>query len=86
MGINKPIKCGLRKKWEEWMVGGEVIVNGQAREPYRKMVTEWLMDTYNNVPETIGINVWKKMGYGLRVILIWRLLFSSVIVINNDLV
>ena len=31
VGINKPIKCGLHAKWEEWMVDGDGIVNGQAK-------------------------------------------------------
>ena len=39
------------------------IVNGQAKEPYHKMVAEWLMEVYNNIPKTIGINAWKKEGY-----------------------
>ena len=63
VGINKPIKCGLRAKWEERMVDGDGIVNGQAKEPSCKMVADWLMEVYNNIPETIGINAWKKEGY-----------------------
>jgi hypothetical protein len=30
--VNKPIKCGLRDRWEQWMVDGEGIVNGAAKE------------------------------------------------------
>ena len=63
VGINKPIKCGLRVKWEEWMVDGDGIVNGQAKQPSCKMVADWLMQVYNNIPETIGINAWKKEVY-----------------------
>jgi hypothetical protein len=32
VGINKPIKCGLSETWEHWMVDGEGIVDGQAKE------------------------------------------------------
>ena len=63
VGVNKPIKCGLRDRWEQWMVDGEGIVDGQAKEPSRKVVAEWLIDVYENIPETIGRNAWKKEGY-----------------------
>lgn len=63
VGINKPIKCGLRDRWEQWMVDGEGIVDGQAKEPSRKMVAEWLVDVYENIPVTIAMNAWKKEGY-----------------------
>ena len=63
VGVNKPIKCGLRDRWEQWMVDGEGIVDGQAKEPSRKVVAEWLIDVYENIPETIGMNAWKKEGY-----------------------
>jgi hypothetical protein len=44
-------------------VDGDGIVNGQAKEPSRKMVADWLMEVYNNIPETIGINARKKVRY-----------------------
>jgi hypothetical protein len=65
IGINKPIKCGLRDKWELWMVDGEGIVNGKAKEPTGKMVAEWLVDVNENIPETIGMKAWKKEGFEL---------------------
>ena len=45
------------------MVDGDGIVNGQAREPSCKIIADWLMEVYNNIPETIGSNAWKKEGY-----------------------
>jgi hypothetical protein len=33
MGLNKLIKCGMRKKWEDWMLEGDGMVNGVAKEP-----------------------------------------------------
>jgi hypothetical protein len=63
VGINKPIKCGLRRKWEDWMVDGEGIVAGQAKEPSRKLIAEWLVEIYTNIPEGMGQNAWKKRGY-----------------------
>jgi hypothetical protein len=63
VGINKPIKCGLRGKWESWMVNEEGIADGRAKEPSRKMIAEWLVEVYNNIPEEIGRNAWKKREY-----------------------
>jgi hypothetical protein len=36
------------------MIKGEGIVDGKAKELTRKMVAEWLVDIYNNVPKEIG--------------------------------
>ena len=36
---------------------GEGIVDGVAKDPSRKMVAEWLLDVYNNIPEEIGMNI-----------------------------
>jgi hypothetical protein len=63
MGINKSIKTGMREKWEDWMLDGEGIVNGVAMETSRKMVAEWLLDVYKNIPSKIARNSWMKWGY-----------------------
>ena len=63
VGINKPIKTHLREKWEVWMTGGEGIQDGVAKEPSCKVVTEWLVETYTPMPETIGRNVWMNNGF-----------------------
>ena len=47
------------------MVDGEGIVDGVAKEPSLKMVAEWLLDVYNNIPEEIEMNKWKKEGFEL---------------------
>jgi hypothetical protein len=63
IGINKMIKCGMREKWEDWMLEGEGIVNGAAKEPLRKLVAEWLVDVYSNIPGQTVRNAWMKKGY-----------------------
>jgi hypothetical protein len=40
------------------MTDGEGIVDGVAKEPYRKVVAEWLVETYTTMPETIWRNAW----------------------------
>ena len=63
MGVNKPIKCRLCQKWEDWMMEGEGIVDGVAKEPSRKLVAEWIIEVYDNIPEEVGQNAWKNSGY-----------------------
>ena len=49
-GINKSIKSRMREKWENWMVAGDGIVNGVAKEPTRQFVAEWVVDVYMKLP------------------------------------
>ena len=47
------------------MMEGEGIVNGKVKEPICKIVAEWLVDVYINIPEEIGKNAWKQMDFEL---------------------
>jgi hypothetical protein len=60
VGINTPIKCQLREMWVNWMMEGDGIVNGMAKEPYHKMAAEWLVEVYKNISKEIWWNEWKK--------------------------
>ena len=42
---------------------GEGIVNGKPRESTRKMVADWLMAVYSNLPVEIEKNSCKKAGF-----------------------
>jgi hypothetical protein len=50
VGINKSIKSRMHEKWENWMVTGEGIVNGLAKELTRQLVAEWAVEVYKNLP------------------------------------
>ncbi len=63
VGINISIKMGMREKWEDWMIDGEGIVNGVVKEPSRKMVSEWLLDIYKEIPRKTARNAWINRGY-----------------------
>ena len=63
VGINKVIKCGMREKWEDWMLEGDGIVDGVAKEPSRKLVAEWLVDVYTNMDAKKVRNAWMKHGF-----------------------
>ena len=60
IGINKPLKGAMRAKWEAWMTDGDGIVNWVAKEPSHKLMSEWLVDVYSNIPEAVGRNAWLK--------------------------
>jgi hypothetical protein len=57
------IKCGMQEKWEDMMLEGEGILNGAAKEPSRKLVVEWLVDVYSNIPGQSVRNAWMKKGH-----------------------
>ena len=40
VGINKTIKSGMRDKWEDWMIEGEGIIDGAAKELSRTLGAE----------------------------------------------
>ena len=63
IGINKMIKYGMQEKQEDLMLDGEGVINGAANEPSRKLVAEWLVDVYTNIPGQTVRNAWMKKGY-----------------------
>ena len=63
VGINKSLKSRMREKWENWMVMGEGIVNGAAKEPTRQLVAEWVVEVYKNLPAQTVRNAWMKTGF-----------------------
>ncbi len=47
---------------KDWMIEGEGIVDGAAKEPSRKLVAEWVSEVYNNFPVQTVRNAWMKRG------------------------
>ena len=45
------------------MIDGDGLVNGVAKEPSRKMVEEWILEVYNNIPGQTARNAWMAKGY-----------------------
>ena len=41
VGINKPVKCRVRSRWEEWMIYG-IEKHGTVVLPSRKEVLAWV--------------------------------------------
>jgi hypothetical protein len=63
VGVNKVIKSQMRNKWEDWMVAGNGFENGVAKEPSRRLVAEWVLEAYNEIPQQTARNAWMKTGY-----------------------
>jgi hypothetical protein len=42
---------------------GEGMVNGTVKEPTWKMVTQRLVNLYKNIPEEVGRNARRKIGF-----------------------
>ena len=63
IGINKSIKTAMREKWEDWMLDGEGMVNGAAKEPTQKIMAEWVLEVYNTIPGQTARNAWMKKDY-----------------------
>jgi hypothetical protein len=63
VGINKLIKTAMREKWEDWMLDGEGMVNGAAKEPTQKIMAEWVLEVYNTIPSQTARNTWMKKDY-----------------------
>ena len=53
----------MRNKWEDWMVAGNGFENGVAKEPSRRLVAEWVLEAYNEIPQQTARNAWMKTGY-----------------------
>jgi hypothetical protein len=53
----------MRNKWEDWMIEGDGIVNSVAKEPSRRLVAEWILDVYKNIPCQTARNARMKSGY-----------------------
>ena len=63
IGINKTLKNGMREKCEDWMLEGDGITNGVAKEPPRCLIAKWLIDVYLCTPSQTVRNAWIKTGY-----------------------
>jgi hypothetical protein len=42
------------------MMDGVGMVDGIVKETAPKMVAQWLVNMYTNIPEEIGRNAWRK--------------------------
>ncbi len=43
------IKCVLCKKWNDWLMEGEGIIDVKKHDLTHKKVAEWVMEVYNSI-------------------------------------
>ena len=49
VGVNKPFKCRMRERWEEWMISTG-LHEGKIDPPTRKDIAEWCSVSCHNLP------------------------------------
>ena len=62
VGINKPFKGLIKKRWNEWMME-EGLVGAVTKPSSRKLVAEWIVGSYNELSDFIVKNSWKKTNF-----------------------
>ena len=62
VGINKPLKCHIRRYWEEYMIntGLQQMV---TKAPSRAMMASWCIDGLDAIDSNIGKNAWLHKDY-----------------------
>ena len=65
VGFNKPLKTRMREQWNEWMTSKwDGISSGSATlKPTRYIVSEWVVNAFNDFPKHLIKNAWTKTGY-----------------------
>ena len=62
VGIGKPLKDRIRRKWWDWMVSG-----GTDRTifepPTRRLACTWVDESWQELPDNVVRNAWMKTGY-----------------------
>jgi len=62
--VNKPFKDKLRNKWNQWMTSGSASLtkNGNLKKPDYGVMCQWIIDCWNEIPESLVIKSFKKCG------------------------
>jgi hypothetical protein len=62
--VNKPFKDKLRNKWNQWMTCGSASLtkNGNLKRPDYGIMCQWIIDCWNEIPQSLVIESFKKCG------------------------
>lgn len=66
VGFNKPLKTRMREQWNEWMTSkwdGMNSATSATPKPNRHIVSEWVVNAFEDFPEHLIKNAWTKTGY-----------------------
>ena len=62
VGVAKPIKSRFRKHWLDWVVEKGIDVTFHE-EPDRELMQGWVHDMWQEFPQEIARNAWRKTGF-----------------------
>jgi hypothetical protein len=62
IGVNKPLKCKIRKLWQEWMIL-DGLSTGFMRPPSRKHIAQWVSTAKDLLTEGLVRNAWRHGAY-----------------------
>ena len=62
IGVNKPFKNRIRRRWEEWMVA-QGFNNNRTSPSTRENITEWTRIATKSLPVQMIRNAWRHAPY-----------------------
>jgi DDE superfamily endonuclease. len=64
VGINKPFKDRMIRKWEQFLMDDrEEEVRGKIPSPSREVLSQWVIDSLNNMDAQLVKNAWNGPGF-----------------------
>jgi DDE superfamily endonuclease. len=64
VGINKPLKDRMVRKWEQFLMENrEEEVRGKIPSPSREELGQWIIDSLNSMDEQLIKNAWDGPGF-----------------------
>ena len=62
VGVNKPLKNRIRRKWEEYMLE-EGLAMTVSKPPTRQQMATWITECLDDLSEYIVKAAWRRNGY-----------------------
>ena len=62
VGVNKPLKNRIRRKWEEYMLE-EGLATTVSKQPTRQRMATWITESLDDLSEHIVKAAWRRNGY-----------------------
>ena len=62
VGFNKPLKEGIRNRYEDWLLAEYTVDKNYGCKPTRSKVAGWLWEAWVAIPAETGANTSRKIG------------------------
>lgn len=65
VGINKPFKGRMVRKWEQFLIENrhQEDARGKLPSPSREVLSQWIIECLNSLGEQLARNAWNGPGY-----------------------